>query len=137
VRPDVPTESSDLERRLIESVGFAVIACLCVAAGLAVAAAVTGAAADVSESAVAEGINPNEAPAASLVRLPGVGPTRAQMIVAYRQGRADSDAETAVFRRPEDLTAIKGIGPVTVEEIRPWLQFDTSTGNPPRPPERP
>jgi competence protein ComEA len=69
-------------------------------------------------AAAQEKINPNTAPVGSLRRLGGIGPVRAQAIVDYvaeRKGTA--------FGRAEDLTAVKGIGPGTVERLRPYLVF--------------
>ncbi|MBR9991363.1 MAG: helix-hairpin-helix domain-containing protein [Gemmatimonadetes bacterium] len=47
-------------------------------------------------------IDPNTAPAADLVRLPGVGPSLAERIIEER--------ERAQFRYLEDLTRVRGIG---------------------------
>ena len=66
-------------------------------------------------------INPNTAPAASLMRLPNIGPKRAQAIVEYR--RAVGGSKSA-FEKAEDLEKIKGIGPATVAGARQWLCFD-------------
>jgi competence protein ComEA len=70
---------------------------------------------------VAEQINPNTAPVGSLRRLSGIGPVRAAAIADY----AAAQGGTA-FRRPEDLTAVSGIGPGTVERLRPYLVFGGS-----------
>ena len=69
-------------------------------------------------------INPNGAPAASLVRLPGIGLARAQAIVAYRKGLRERDANDPAFRDCDDLQHVKGIGPKIVENMRPWLKFE-------------
>ena len=52
-----------------------------------------------------------------LRRLPGVGPKRAEAIVALRQrmGR---------FQRVEDLLRVKGIGRATLRKWRPLLRLD-------------
>jgi len=63
------------------------------------------------------GIDPNRDAAEDLELLPAVGPSRARKIVESRE--ADGP-----FERPEDLARIKGIGPKTVERLRPWLSFD-------------
>jgi competence protein ComEA len=68
----------------------------------------------------AEGAAPvvlNRADADELQRLPGVGPKRAEAILALRQrlGR---------FRRESDLLRVKGIGPRTLERMRPHLVLD-------------
>ena len=67
------------------------------------------------------GIDPNLADAAALEALPGVGPARAEAIVA---GRADG-----AYRTLADLGRVRGIGPVTLQRAAPWLAFgDTGPG---------
>ena len=66
-------------------------------------------------------INPNHAPAASLVRLPNIGPSRAAAIIEYRQQKSN---QSAAFKKPVDLQEIKGIGPNIVENMVPWLCFE-------------
>ncbi len=66
-----------------------------------------------------ETIDPNRAGADALDRLPGVGPARARAIVELR-------AAGVVFRRPEDLLAVRGLGPTAIERIRPHLALSTS-----------
>jgi competence protein ComEA len=60
----------------------------------------------------------NTAPPAELQRLPGVGPTLAQRIVA---GRAQTP-----FKSVEELRRIKGIGLKTLERIRPFVKVTPS-----------
>ena len=69
-------------------------------------------------------INPNTAPAASLTRLPGVGLTRAQAIVAYRRRVGRETGRSAAFACPDDLEHIDGIGPKTVAGMADWLRFE-------------
>jgi competence protein ComEA len=69
-------------------------------------------------------INPNNAPAASLIRLPGIGVARALAIVAYREEFSKRDDNKPAFRKCEDLQKVKGIGPKTVENISEWLKFE-------------
>jgi competence protein ComEA len=59
----------------------------------------------------------NHASAEELRRLPGVGPKRADAIVALRQriGR---------FQRIEDLLRVKGIGRATIRRWRPLLRLE-------------
>ena len=64
-------------------------------------------------------IDPNTASAASLRRLPGIGPVKAAAIVEYRQ-QADLP-----FTRLEDLENVKGIGRGTTGRIAPYLHFPT------------
>lgn len=55
-------------------------------------------------------ININEAGVDALVQLPGIGPSRAQAIVAEREKRR--------FRRVEDIMRVPGIGRKTFSRIR-------------------
>jgi competence protein ComEA len=59
----------------------------------------------------------NLATAEELQRLPGIGPKKAQAILALRQrmGR---------FRQIEDLMKVKGIGRATVKRLRPKVRID-------------
>lgn len=54
------------------------------------------------DSALDSFINPNEAPVASMLRLPGIGRTRAEAIVAYRES-LESTSNTPAFTCGEDL----------------------------------
>lgn len=55
-------------------------------------------------------ININEAGVDELVRLPGIGPSRAEAIVVEREKRP--------FRRIEDILRVPGIGRKTFARIR-------------------
>jgi len=68
-------------------------------------------------------INPNDAPPASLVRLPGVGLTKAQAIVTYREQLRRGGKGGLAFRDCDDLRNVKGIGPVTAQGMCEWLRF--------------
>jgi competence protein ComEA len=67
-------------------------------------------------------INPNTASLASLIRLPGVGPQRAQAIVDYRT-KIEGERGSPAFRDLKDLDSVPGLGPVTVQAIAPYLRF--------------
>jgi len=69
-------------------------------------------------------INPNDAPVASLVRLPGIGLSRAQAIVAYRESVGNQGDGRAAFQACRDLQKVKGIGPKTAQNIGQWLKFE-------------
>ncbi|MCH7558623.1 MAG: helix-hairpin-helix domain-containing protein [Planctomycetes bacterium] len=69
-------------------------------------------------------INPNDVPVVSLVRLPGIGISRAGAIVAYRENFGGKDGGNPAFRSCNDLQKVKGIGPKTVQNISEWLKFE-------------
>lgn len=119
----------DSVREVVQAAGFALAigACLVFGLGLAWRSAPT----DVSGygSRIEDTVNPNTAPWASLIRLPGIGPARAAAILAYRDRFIPHGPETVAFGCPEDLAQVEGIGPATVDEIRPWLRFDPPVRN--------
>jgi competence protein ComEA len=71
-----------------------------------------------------EKINPNIAPAASLLRLQGVGPSRAEAIVAYRENFGEKERKGPAFRDANDLRQVRGIGPRTAQNISQRLKFE-------------
>ena len=125
-------------RRRSQSLSFLVGVCLCLAlAGGFMTQALPGSG---GAGVVYEGerINPNDAPVASLTRLPGIGLTRARAIVAYRDDCNDpagphpnEAGQGPAFGEPEDLRRIKGIGPGVTEQVRPWLQFEVPSADTP------
>ncbi len=58
-------------------------------------------------------IDVNAASEQELQRLPGVGPVTARRIAEARAA--------APFKTPDDLRRVKGIGPKTLEAIRPFV----------------
>ena len=110
--------------RATQSLAFVVGVGPCLALSLGFALGMLGRTADSPTLGPGERINPNEAPAASLTRLPQIGTARARAIVAYRDRAGTQPGRTPVFSKAEDLQQIKGIGPALVEDLRPWLQFD-------------
>lgn len=69
--------------------------------------------------AVAGVVNINTATAQQLQLLPGVGPSRAQAIIAQR--------ERHPYRRPEDLLSIRGIGRATLNRMLPYVVVEGET----------
>jgi len=115
--------SEDRDRRISQSLGFAVGVCLAVGVSFGL---VLGASAGPQEGfdRLEARINPNTACVASLVRLPGVGLTRARAIVVFRERFGRETGDTVAFRSPNDLQRIRGIGPKTVEGMAGWLKFE-------------
>ncbi len=72
---------------------------------------------------LARGINPNESPAASLARLPGIGAALSRRIVSYRE-KWIKQYGAAAFQGSDDLEKVDGIGPKTVQDINQWLKFE-------------
>src|SRR5262249_11108029 len=61
-------------------------------------------------------ININTASVEQLMRLPGVGSVTANNIIAARAEKP--------FRTLNDLDAVKGIGPKTLDKLRPFVVFE-------------
>jgi len=59
----------------------------------------------------------NRADAAELEQLPGVGPRLAAAIDAHRRDRGG-------FRSVDDLRAVPGVGPVTIDKLRPLVKVE-------------
>lgn len=59
-------------------------------------------------------INLNQADATQLQTLNGIGPKKAEQIIAYRD-------EQGQFKQIEDLQKVGGIGPKTFEQLRPQI----------------
>ena len=69
-------------------------------------------------------INPNDAPLASLARLPGIGIARAEAMIAYRRHFIEINSNRKAFQSCDDLQKVKGIGPKTAQNISEWLKFE-------------
>jgi len=109
------------EQKQTQIFAFATASVICCALSIVLTVSYFGRAGVSYPMTLDDRINPNTAEAASLVRLPGIGPKRAEAIVEYR-GTADSDR--SAFRRTADLENIKGIGPKTSRKMQPWLCFE-------------
>jgi competence protein ComEA len=59
----------------------------------------------------ADAVNINTADAAGLVKIKGIGPKKADAIIAYRK-------ENGNFKNIEELKKVKGIGPKIFEKIK-------------------
>lgn len=81
---------------------------------------------------LASRIDPNTADWQTLSAVPTLGSKRAKDIVAFRERARASDPSKAVFRTSVDLMQVRGIGPATIENLRPYLIFpsDSETTRP-------
>ncbi len=108
----------------IQSFAFVIAAGVCVLFSIALAASSLLGVGQSCQIVLDEQINPNDAPAASLVRLPGIGIGKANAIVAYRENFGRKDSDSRAFRSCNDLQKVKGIGPKTAQSISEWLKFE-------------
>lgn len=60
----------------------------------------------------------NKADRTELMQLPGVGPARADKILAYR-------AAIGGFQRVEELRSVDGIGDITLDRLKPYVKVET------------
>jgi hypothetical protein len=73
-------------------------------------------------------IDVNRAPWWELTLLPGIGEGKAKALVEFRavqRAKNGWDEDQSVFRSPEDLQQVHGIGPKTVERMAPFVRFDS------------
>ncbi len=122
--------------QIVQSLAFLVGLGLCLMLSLGFALRTFERAGDTPGVGSGERINPNEASAASLMRLPQIGAARARAIVAHRDRAGTVEGQAAVFKKADDLRQVKGIGPAIVEDLRPWLQFDVPLQDDNEPPAR-
>ncbi len=61
-------------------------------------------------------LNVNEATAAELEELPGIGPALAERILAWR-------AENGPFSGPEDLQRVSGVGPALCQAVESFIRY--------------
>ena len=66
----------------------------------------------------------NSATAAELESLPGVGPSKAQAIIAHR--------EEAPFKSPDELVEVKGIGEKLYAQLKDHVTVSSAPANPVR-----
>jgi competence ComEA-like helix-hairpin-helix protein len=67
-------------------------------------------------------IDLNTAGAAELGLLPGIGPTLGQRIVAHRH-------RYGPFTSVDDVTAVPGIGPVRLDDMRPFIRVEADAAD--------
>jgi len=115
----------DAGRNKLDSFAFVIAVCFGVVLCLCFVVSDYGSAGTGRQILLDEKLNPNEAPPASLIRLPGIGISRAAAIVAYRERYAQGAADPP-FKSCDDLQKVRGLGPKTVRNIKRWLTFQKS-----------
>ncbi|MEW6660128.1 MAG: helix-hairpin-helix domain-containing protein [Thermodesulfobacteriota bacterium] len=65
----------------------------------------------------------NQATAADLDALPGIGPALARRIIEYRQAHGP-------FKKIDDLEQVSGIGPKKLAQIKPYVFLEDKENNP-------
>ncbi len=61
----------------------------------------------------------NRADRAELLQVPGIGPHLADAILAHRAGSG--------FANVDELRQVRGVGPATLDKLRPWLSVEPPT----------
>ena len=121
-------QQTNARQKTIQSFAFVISVCLavCFSCGFVSNLVRSGSAFSRGEIELESRINPNDAPVASLVRLPGIGMARAGAIVEYRDRSrfTGKDNHGPAFRNCDDLQKVSGIGPKTVQNISEWLKFE-------------
>ena len=72
-------------------------------------------------------LDPNTATLSDLSALPNLGPAMARRILDDREQFQKQHPNEPAYKSLNDLQRIKGIGPATLENLRPYLQFPTTT----------
>jgi DNA uptake protein ComE-like DNA-binding protein len=67
-------------------------------------------------------LDPNDAPEAMLAVIPHLGQRNARAIIAYRESFARRHPGRLAFGSLQELLRIHGLGPETLEQIRPFLR---------------
>lgn len=65
-------------------------------------------------------VNLNTATEEELIRLPGIGPAKAQAILRMREQRGE-------FKKVEDVLRVRGIGRKTFRKLQPMLALEGQT----------
>lgn len=78
-------------------------------------------------------IDPNTATWQELAAIPRLGEKRAQTIVAIRDQLLRDHPDRLPFSNPDDLRHVKGIGPATIANLKPYLYFAPAATRPAAP----
>ena len=116
-------QGAEVRQGRIQSFAFVLSVCVCILLAIIFSASRLPAVSESDVIKLDEKINPNEAAVSSLVRLPGIGVSRAEAIAAYRED-IRREGQDMAFRDSDDLQKVKGIGPKTAQGIGEWLKFE-------------
>ncbi len=72
------------------------------------------------KTAISGKLNLNTATVEQLTLLPGVGPSKAERVIAFR-------AKNGEFKRVADLRKVKGFGYKTIKRLEPYLDIKGTT----------
>ncbi len=117
-------QRAEVRQSRVQSFAFVISVCVCALFSIGFAVSSLSAVEEPSGIELDERINPNDAPIASMVRLPGIGISRAEAIVAFRDNLSKEDGNSRAFRSSYDLQKVRGIGPKTAQKIGEWLKFE-------------
>ena len=117
-------QRTEVRQSGIQSFAFVISVCVCALFSIVFAVSSLAVVGEPSGIELDERINPNDAPIASMVRLPGIGISRAEAIVACREDLSKEDSNSRAFRSCYDLQKVRGIGPKTAQSIGEWLKFE-------------
>ncbi|MHC4543215.1 MAG: ComEA family DNA-binding protein [Planctomycetota bacterium] len=117
-------QRAEVRQNRIQSFAFVISVCVCVLFSIVFAVSSFVVVGEPSGIELDERINPNDAPIASMVRLPGIGISRAEAIVAFREDLSKEGSNSRAFQSCYDLQKVRGIGPKTAENIGEWLKFE-------------
>jgi len=115
---------TEVRQNRIQSFAFVIAASVCVLFSMVFVVSSLLTSGQSYEIELDQKINPNDAPVASLVRLPGIGIGKTRAIVAYRVEFCKQNGNKPAFQNPNDLQKVKGIGPKTIQNISEWLKFE-------------
>lgn len=82
----------------------------------------TGNGGEDTEIIIYQKMNPDNASACELTRLPGLGITKTAAVIQYRTENSKNGEN--VFNCIDDLRMVKGIGPKTAEKLEKYLVFE-------------
>src|SRR6267142_888133 len=75
-------------------------------------------------------LDPNTASISDLSALPNLGPAMARRILEDREQFQKQHPNQPAYKNLNDLQRIKGIGPATLENLKPYLKFPPPSRSP-------